>query len=124
MAVVASPSAAPPPAARRPFVARFDSRACYESIDHDLPRGRLRDAGVTGPLLGLPGQHVALPGRRGAGRGLHEARESRLRRYVQRWYAWLRGGLSGLVAAKGGCTRIWVTVLRHLHITGYRVRPA
>jgi len=43
---------------------------------------------------------------------------------VHCWYAWLHGGLSGRVAAKGGCTRIWVTVLKRLHIVGYRVGPA
>jgi len=224
-------------AARRPFVARFDIRSYYESIDHGLLLGQLREAGVTGPLSGLLGQYLALPDRRGSGRGLvagaalspllaalyltpldramerlaarglgylrfmddfvlfaptrhilraairamhavlatlrldvhpgkrfigktergfdflgyrirpagklrpaaqsvqrlcerarrlHErgAGESRIRRYVQRWYAWLHGGLGGRVAAKGGVTGIWVIVLKRLHITGYRVHPA
>ncbi len=41
-------------------------------------------------------------------------RESRLRRYVQRWYRWLLGGLGARVCRKGRFTRIWKYVLNQL----------
>ncbi len=49
-------------------------------------------------------------------RRLHEqgADENRLRQYVQRWYAWLHGGLRGRVSTQGRFTRIWIGVLRQL----------
>ena len=58
-------------------------------------------------------------------RRLHErgADELRLRQYVRRWFAWLHGGLRGSVGTQGGFTRIWVYVLKHLHLSGYRLRP-
>jgi RNA-directed DNA polymerase len=57
-------------------------------------------------------------------RRLHErgADEHRLRQYVQRWFAWLHGGLRARVGFKGGFKRIWVYVLKRLHLSGYRVR--
>ena len=47
---------------------------------------------------------------------------TRLRQYVSRWHLWLMGGLDDLVSKKGGSTRYWVYVLKHLHITGATVR--
>jgi len=49
-------------------------------------------------------------------RRLHEqgADEDRLRQYVQRWYAWLHGGLRGRVSTYGRFTRIWIAVLTHI----------
>jgi hypothetical protein len=46
----------------------------------------------------------------------------RLRQYVTRWYRWLLGGLDDLVSKKGGLTRYRVYVLKHLHISGAKVR--
>ena len=46
------------------------------------------------------------------------ADENRLRQYVQRWYAWLHGGLPGLVSIYGRFTRIWIYVLTHITRTG------
>jgi len=53
-------------------------------------------------------------------RRLHEqgADEYRLRQYVERWYAWLHGGLRGRVSTYGRFTRIWIAVLTHLKRTG------
>ncbi len=53
-------------------------------------------------------------------RRLHEqgADLNRLRQYVWRWYRWLHGGLRGRVSTKGRFTRIWITVLKRLSITG------
>ena len=49
-------------------------------------------------------------------RRLHEqgADQDRLRQYVQRWYAWLHGGLHDRVSTHGRFPRIWLTVLKHL----------
>lgn len=41
--------------------------------------------------------------------------------YVHRWFLWLHGGLRGRVNCRGRFTRIWITVLKHLNITGYAV---
>ena len=49
--------------------------------------------------------------------------EERLRQYVIRWHRWLHGGLDGMVSYKGGITKYWVYVLKHLHITGATVQP-
>ena len=38
--------------------------------------------------------------------------------------AGLRGGLGGWVSSKGRCARIWIIVLKRIHITGWHVRPA
>ncbi|NTU68892.1 MAG: hypothetical protein HGB02_08440 [Chlorobiaceae bacterium] len=46
----------------------------------------------------------------------------RLRQYVTRWHRWLLGGLDELVTTKGGVTKYWVYVLKHLHISGATVR--
>lgn len=43
------------------------------------------------------------------------ADSDRLRQYVERWYAWLHGGLRGRVSRYGRFRRIWITTLRHLH---------
>jgi hypothetical protein len=43
---------------------------------------------------------------------------ARLRQYVTRWHRWLLGGLDDLVSKKGGLTRYWVYLLKHLHIHG------
>ena len=58
-------------------------------------------------------------------RRLHEqgADADRLRRYVQRWYSWLRGGLRGRVSRHGRWPRIWILVLKRLNITGYPTGP-
>ncbi len=48
--------------------------------------------------------------------------EERLRQYVIRWHRWLHGGLDGMVSTKGGTTKYWVYVLKHLHITGATVQ--
>jgi hypothetical protein len=58
-------------------------------------------------------------------RRLHEqgADLHRLRRYVWRWYRWLHGGLRGRVSRKGRFTRIWITVLKRLHIHGVSTHP-
>lgn len=58
-------------------------------------------------------------------RRLHEqgADLDRLRQYVWRWYRWLHGGLRGRVSTKGRFIRVWVTVLKRLHLTGNHIRP-
>ncbi|NTU54157.1 MAG: hypothetical protein HGA97_10765 [Chlorobiaceae bacterium] len=43
---------------------------------------------------------------------------TRLWQYVTRWHRWILGGLDTLVTTKGGVTRYWVYVLKHLHISG------
>ena len=52
-----------------------------------------------------------------------EASIKRLWQYVIRWHRWLHGGLDGMVSYKGGITKYWVYVLKHLHITGATVQP-
>jgi len=47
----------------------------------------------------------------------------RLRQYVWRWYRWLHGGLRGRVSTKGRFTRLWITVLKRLHIDGDSTPP-
>ena len=46
----------------------------------------------------------------------------RLRQYVTRWHRWLHGNLADLVTTKGGITRYWVYVLKHLNITGATIK--
>jgi hypothetical protein len=53
----------------------------------------------------------------------HGAGAGQLRRYVWRWYKWLPGGLRGRVSTKGRFTRIWVWVLKRLHLTDQPVYP-
>jgi len=48
---------------------------------------------------------------------------TRLRRYVSKWWSWLRGGLAGLVFRKGGMRRYWVRLLAHLDIHDPGVHP-
>ena len=59
-------------------------------------------------------------------RRLHEqgSDEDRLRQYVQRWYAWLHGGLHGRVSTYGRFTRIWIAVLTHITRTGRSPTPS
>jgi len=40
------------------------------------------------------------------------------------WFARLHGGLRGRVSSTGRYARIWIIVLKRLHITGWHVRPA
>ncbi|EIC22728.1 hypothetical protein Thi970DRAFT_03008 [Thiorhodovibrio frisius] len=58
-------------------------------------------------------------------RRLHEqgAALYRLRQTMWRWYRWLHGGLRGRVSTKGRFTRVWVLILKQLHLTGNRIRP-
>jgi RNA-directed DNA polymerase len=58
-------------------------------------------------------------------RRLHEqgADSGRLRQYVQRWYAWLHGGLYGRASTYGRFTRIWIAVLTHIERTGKSPAP-
>lgn len=58
-------------------------------------------------------------------RRLHEqgADLDRLRQYVWRWYRWLHGGLRGRVSTKGRFIRVWVLILKQLHLTGDGIRP-
>ncbi|MEI7696155.1 MAG: hypothetical protein WCI64_10995 [Chlorobium sp.] len=51
-----------------------------------------------------------------------EASIERLWQYANRWHCWLHGNPDGLVTTKGGITRYWIHVLKHLHITGTTVR--
>ncbi|PIP01447.1 MAG: hypothetical protein COW18_02500 [Zetaproteobacteria bacterium CG12_big_fil_rev_8_21_14_0_65_54_13] len=51
------------------------------------------------------------------------ADRDRLRQYVQRWYAWLHGGLRGRVSTYGRFTRIWIAVLTHIKHTGGWIAP-
>ena len=44
--------------------------------------------------------------------------KDRLWQHVERWYAWLHGGLRGRVSSYGGVTRIWIFVLTHTTHTG------
>jgi hypothetical protein len=60
------------------------------------------------------------PARRRKERG---AGPRQLRLYLWRWYRWLLGGLRGRVSTKGRFTRIWVLVLRRLHLTDQPVHP-
>jgi hypothetical protein len=50
--------------------------------------------------------------------------ENRLRRYVQRWFLWLHGGLRNRVIDTGGFNRIWLFVLKHLNINHHHHSPS
>ena len=50
------------------FVARFDVRAYYESIDHQGLLGELKNAGLSLPLLELVSDHLTLLDTRQSGR--------------------------------------------------------
>jgi len=58
-------------------------------------------------------------------RRLHEqgADLDRLRQTMWRWYRWLHGGLRGRVSTKGRFIRVWVTVLKQLHLIGDGIHP-
>ncbi len=51
-----------------------------------------------------------------------KASPERLWQFVNRWHRRLHGGLDGMVFAKGGITKCWVYVLKHLHISGATVQ--
>ena len=53
-----------------PFVARFDVRAYYESIDHAVLRAQLREARVDPISERLVRDDLALPDRRCSGKGM------------------------------------------------------
>ena len=53
-----------------PFVARFDIRVYYESIDHAVLRAQLREARVDPISQGLVRDYLALPDRRCSGKGM------------------------------------------------------
>jgi len=53
-----------------PFVARFDIRAYYESIDHAVLRAQLREARVDPISQRLVRDDLALPDRRCSGKGM------------------------------------------------------
>ena len=57
-------------ASRYRFVARFDVRAYYESIDHQVLLSELENADLSLPLLELVNDYLTLPDTRQSGRGM------------------------------------------------------
>lgn len=55
---------------RHPFVARFDIRAYYESMDHAVLLGQLRDAGVGLDAQAVVDEYLAKPDTHATGKGM------------------------------------------------------
>lgn len=53
-----------------PFVARFDIRSCYESIDHGVLLAQCQAAGLGPILLDVIRDYLALPDAQALGRGM------------------------------------------------------
>lgn len=55
---------------RYPFVARFDIRGYYESIDHRILLGQLHQAGVSPDVIALVQDYLCVPDKRCTGKGM------------------------------------------------------